>query len=338
MNNYENFSYHNILVLSAGRRVELVDLFKKAMLNLNIDGKIIAADLQTNAPALFFADDKEILPRINSDNYIESLISIAKKHNIRWIIPTIDTELQTLSKFKEKIYEESGAIVMISDQSVIDICRDKINTSEFFKLNNIGAPYEYKKSEIGKTFDKFPIFIKPKSGSSSKDIYKINNFEEFINTINRVEDPIIQEFIDGDEFSVDVFVDMEHNPITIVPRLRVHTRGGEISKGRIIKDKLIIEDVKELISILKPKGHITIQLFKKENTIKYIEINPRFGGGAPMSILSGANSCENLLKLSLGEKLIYNENYQSDITFLRFDRSICIDDNMEIINDKSSDF
>ena len=146
-----------------------------------------------------------------------------------------------------------------------------------------------------------------------------------------IQDPIVQEFIEGEEYTVDVFLDFEGNVITIVPRLRIATRGGEISKGKIIKDREIINDIKRLMKVLKPIGHITVQLMKTQRGIEYIEINPRFGGGAPMSIQSGADSCENLYRLMMGEKLEYNENYRENIMFLRFDKSICLDENMEIV-------
>lgn len=328
----------NILILSAGRRVELVNLFKKTISDNNIEAKVIAADLQENAPALFYADEKVILPHVLNDNYVEELVRYCNSYNVRWIIPTIDTELKVLSKNQDYIERSSKAQVMISSKNVINICRDKIETSKFFFDNNLGAPKEYKIDEINEEFTEFPVFAKPKSGSSSKDIFKLNNFDEFSEIINRIEDPIIQEYIEGDEFSVDVFVDENHLPISIVPRLRIATRGGEILKGKIIKDKEIIDEVKTLIKKLKPFGHITVQLFKSEDGIKFIEINPRFGGGAPMSILSGANSCKYLFDIALGERLLYTEDYEDNITFLRFDRSICINDDMEIIHDKSTDF
>ena len=85
------------------------------------------------------------------------------------------------------------------------------------------------------------------------------------------------------------------------------------------------------MKVLKPIGHITVQLMKTKKGIEYIEINPRFGGGAPMSIQSGANSCEYLLKLLMGEKLEYHEDYRDDVTFLRFDNSICLDENMVVV-------
>ena len=72
---------------------------------------------------------------------------------------------------------------------------------------------------------------------------------------------------------------------------------------------------------------------KTKEGIKYIEINPRFGGGAPMSIKAGANSCVNLYKLLNNEQLNYNENYRDNISFFRFDDAIMVDENMELIND-----
>ena len=137
--------------------------------------------------------------------------------------------------------------------------------------------------------------------------------------------------MEGKEFTVDVFLDFDGNLITVVPRLRIATRSGEISKGKIIKDREIIEDIKRLVEVLKPIGHITVQLMKTNKGIEYIEINPRFGGGAPMSIQSGADSCENLYRLLMGENLEYNENYRHNIMFFRFDNSICVDENLEIV-------
>ena len=198
------------------------------------------------------------------------------------------------------------------------------------KKNSFGVPEMISVDEI-ETNLQFPLFIKPKSGSSSINTFKVNNSNELITYKKIVEEPIIQQFIEGDEYTVDVFLDFDSNVITIVPRLRIATRSGEISKGRIVKDQDIIENVKELVKVLKPIGHITVQLMKTKDGIKYIEINPRFGGGAPMSIQAGADSCENYYKLLLGQKLEYHENYRENITFVRFDSSVCLDENLNVI-------
>jgi carbamoyl-phosphate synthase large subunit len=88
-------------------------------------------------------------------------------------------------------------------------------------------------------------------------------------------------------------------------------------------------DVRRLMETLKPIGHITVQCMKTAKGIQYIEINPRFGGGAPMSIMAGADSCEKLYRLMEGERLEYSEDYRENLLFLRFDDSIMLDENGE---------
>lgn len=321
----------NILILSAGRRVELVKSFQKAALRLGIKSNIVAGDCSEIAPAIYFADRKAILPRINEPNYIDEIISVCKQESVSLIVPTIDTDLLLLSQEKQRIESEAGAKVLISSPEVVSICRDKINTQKFLENNGFMIPKMYTEEELDSQDLPFPLFIKPKSGSSSINAFKVNNFEELIIFRRLIKEPIVQDFMEGEEFTVDVFLDFNGELITIVPRLRVATRSGEISKGKIIKDREIIDDIKRLVKVLKPIGHITVQLMKTEKGIEYIEINPRFGGGAPMSIQGGADSCENLYRLLMGEKLEYNENYRDNIMFLRFDDSICLDENMEII-------
>ena len=322
---------YNILILSAGRRVELVQSFQKAAKRLNIKSNVVAGDCSETAPAIYFADRKAILPRIDEVNYIDEIINVCKREGIRLVIPTIDTDLLLLSEERERIESESGAVVLISSTEVISICRDKINTQKFLEENEFKIPKMYSEEELDSGEIEFPLFIKPKSGSSSINTFKVNNIEELATYRSLIKEPIVQDFMEGKEFTVDVFLDFGGNLISVVPRLRMATRSGEISKGKIIKDKEIIEDIKRLVEVLKPVGHITVQLMKTNKGIEYIEINPRFGGGAPMSIQSGADSCENLYRLLMGETLEYNENYRDNVMFFRFDNSICVDENLEIV-------
>lgn len=324
----------NVLILSVGRRVELVQAFRRAKENLKITGKIFGGDMDKNAPAMQFVDKAFILPRISSDNYIESIIKICNKEDIKLIVPTIDTELLKLAENKEKIQKETNAVLNISDLEYIKICRDKFLTQEFFEKNGLGVPKLIKEEDIIKKEYKFPLFIKPLNGSSSINTFKINNKKELEFFKEYVPNPIIQECIVGKEFTVDIFSDFESNPITIVPRERIATRSGEISKGKIVKDREIIENIKKLLKVFKAKGHITVQCMKTNEGIKYLEINPRFGGGAPMSITAGADSAQNLYKLLLGEKLTYNEDYQENILCLRYDQAVYIYPNGKVkVND-----
>lgn len=321
----------NILILSAGRRVELVKCFKDAAKLEGVDSKIITADISNTAPAIYFGDKNYIIPRIGEEGYIESIIDICKKENIKLVVPTIDTELLIMSENRELIEKESESRVLISNKKAIEICRNKINTNKFFEENGFGVPREITLDDIGNKRYEFPLFIKPFNGSSSINTFKVNNEKELNFFVEYVKNPIIQEFVDGREYTVDAFVDFDGNPITIVPRERLATRSGEIAKGKIVKDRELIEEVRNVIRILNPIGHITVQCMKTKKGIKFIEINPRFGGGAPMSIKVGANSPLNLYKLLKGEKIEYNEDYEDNILALRFDESIFLNEKGDLI-------
>lgn len=319
----------NILVLSAGRRVELIERFKRARKNLGIMGKVVAVDITDTAPAIYFADSFHLVPRISHEDYIDAIVDVCIKESIDLIVPTIDTELIKLAENRSYIESRTNAKLLLSDDRVINVCRNKNNTQAFFEENGFGVPRLITKNDIKNGSFSFPLFIKPQDGSSSINTFKVNNREELDFFVKYIKDPIIQEFMEGTEFSVDVFCDFDGNPITIVPRIRLVMRSGEISKGQIVKDRAVIEDVHRLIGVLKPIGHVTVQCMKTKNGIEYIEINPRFGGGAPMSIDAGADSCENLYRLMLGQKLEYTEEYMDKVYFARFDSSIMLSQDKE---------
>lgn len=319
----------NVLILSAGRRVELVNCFKHAAKKLNVNGSVLAVDCSQTAPALYFADKGIMLPRIKSGDYVEAIIDICKKEAVSLIVPTIDTELLLLAEQKERIEREAGTRVLVSDIEMIKICRNKVVTQRFMEENGFLMPSMITKEQLSEPQKlHFPLFMKPVDGSSSIDAFKAHDEKELKTYLQMIDQPIIQEYLEGEEYTVDAFLDFDSHIISIVPRIRIATRSGEISKGRIVKDREIIEDVKRLLGVLKPIGHITIQCKKTERGVAYIEINPRFGGGAPMSIMAGADSCSNLYRLLLGEKLAYNEDYRADVTFLRFDSCIMLDEQM----------
>ena len=314
----------NILFLSAGRRVELVKAFRKAMETSNTNGKIIAVDLQDTAPALYFADEFLQIRRVTEDGYIDDLIKICKEKNISLIIPTIDTELYILSQNKEKIENDTGAKIMVSDKNVISIIRDKFKTHDFLKENGFKTPRVITENDIENKNYSFPLFIKPLDGSSSMNNFKVNNEEELNFFRKYVNKPIIQEFAEGQEYCVDIFTDFDGNPITIVPKLRVAARAGEIMKGKIVKEQRIINYMKKLVEVIKPIGEINVDCMVSENEISIIEINGRFAGGSPMSFEAGANSPLNLIRLLNGEKLTYNEDYQDGMLAFRFDDCVYI--------------
>jgi len=219
-----------ILFTGVGRRIELLQAFRNAALVLNKELKIYGADMAGTAPALAYCDFTRRVVAMKDPGYIQNLLDICVADRIDLLIPTIDTDLLVLAENKEK-FEAIGTRVMISAPDKIRICRDKNNTSQFFVDCGLHAPMpvnDWKEYRSG-----FPAFIKPKDGSSSINAFKVENEEELEVYAGQVEDYIVQPFVSGKEYTIDIFCDWNGNPISIVPRERLQVRAGEVLKTQI---------------------------------------------------------------------------------------------------------
>lgn len=314
----------NILFTSSGRRVALIKKFKESLIQEKISGNIITADLKRTAPTVYFSDNHYIVPRVTEERYIEELLTICQKEKICLIIPLIDTELLLLAK-NNQLFEEIGVKVLVSSKELNEISNNKINTYNFFAFHNIHTPKVYSDEEINEKKYQFPLLIKPRNGSSSKGVTKIRNEQELNFFKDYIPNAMVQEYVSGEEYTIDVMVDFDSNIKTIVPRLRIETRAGEVSKGVTKKDMEIIKAAEKVVGFLpNPIGCITLQCFKKENgEITFIEINPRFGGGIPLSIEAGANFPLWTIKMCQGE--VFKEkdfNWKENFTMLRYDDAV----------------
>lgn len=309
-----------ILFTSVGRRVELIQAFKSAADRMGVDLQIIGADISDSAPALLFCDEKVMVPRIDTTGYIPFLIQYCEDYAVDALIPTIDTDLLILAQNRKRFGKTK---VVISAPDKVALCRDKRLTGDFFGKCGLFFPIpvdDYTKYDQG-----YPAFIKPKDGSSSINAYKVENEEELKILTEMVPDYIVQPFIEGTEYTVDSFCDFDGNPITITPRIRLAVRAGEVLKTEIDQNEKIIDEIKGLIREFKPCGAITVQLIRDKKSGKnyYIEINPRYGGGAPLSIKAGADSAEMMLRLLNGEKINYQPNIADNhAVYSRFDQSV----------------
>ncbi|NIM17051.1 MAG: ATP-grasp domain-containing protein [Candidatus Aminicenantes bacterium] len=314
-----------VLFTSSGRRVELIEIFKK-------EGFITyAADCDPTAPTLFTADKKFIVPRILEDpaRYIDALMEIVKKENINVVIPLIDTELTTLAKAKDT-FSQHHAVVLISEPNNVEIAFDKYRTYLFFKETGLLTPETRlvgeimeKDEDLDKSF--FPALLKPRFGSAGKGIMPCNDMDYilFLYSKGDLDDYVVQQKVSGTEITTDIFGDGQGNMISAVQRKRLKIRAGEVERGVTVKDNHLFDNALQFTRHYKPLGTVNIQcLFDKEKAF-YIEINPRFGGGYPLAYQAGANFPGMIKKLLKGEKVTSGySDYQEGLIMSRYDSAI----------------
>ena len=315
----------NIIITSSGRRVSLVNYFKKELKKIYPSGKVIALDSKINlSAAAQIADIALPISNVGNDKYISDLLNICLENDVKLVIPTIDAELEMMAQHRDA-FKKQGVELLVSNSNFIDICNDKTKSHTFFIKNGIATPKIYSKENY-----KYPLFIKPKNGSSSVDNYLITESANFSKTYFDNNNLLFFEYIDTnlyDEFTCDAYYNNKGILKCVVPRKRIEVRGGEVNKG-VTKRNELVEIIKDKLSeIPGARGCLAMQFFvhKKDKSIKGIEINARFGGGFPLSYLAGANYPKWILEeYLLKNDIDYFDTWEGDLLMLRYDAEILI--------------
>ena len=315
----------NIMFTCIGRRVSLLNSFRKSARQLKLSSRFIGTDTDNLSPALQLCDHQYIVKPVTHRDYLTELQAIVSKEKIKLIVPTVDLDLKLLAVNKSK-FEKLGCFVLISKPEVIDICQDKRETFRFLSGAGFDTPYTWNiTSALRKKDLRYPCFLKPWDGYASRGSAIVRNRMELSFYAKTVPNCIVQEYASGNEYTCDVFVDFEGKVRCVVPRKRLEVRSGEVSKAQIVKDPKIMETAANAVESLSAgPGVITVQLITNSSgRINLIEINPRFGGGVPLSIKSGADFPKWILQLLIGKKpRITMDGFKGELKMLRYDSEV----------------
>ena len=319
----------NILITCAGGPAAIGVI--KSLRSMEFMGNIVAVDCDSLSAGFHLSDKHYKVPLSADDNYWGEILKVIKKENINLVLPTGDSDMVHFSKNK-KMLNKMGVTIFQSDFESIDICQDKLQFYEKckdkFDLPNTINHWEINARALSMSEINFPIFCKPKRGSGSRGI-KICYGMDCINSLDtskslhRSSDYIFQEYLPGQEYTIDVLCDMESNPLVIIPRKRLQTKAGISSKGEIIKNDFIEKSCYDMCKFLKLKGPICLQMKEDVNGVpRFIEVNPRFGGGTYFTTLAGVNFLSIIIDLVNGVTPEISE--PNLIKVIRYYEEICI--------------
>jgi len=313
----------NILVLSAGRRVSLVRGFQSALSTR--EGRVFAADMQPQlSAACQVADAHFVLPHCLSDEFPGALAQLCREHEIAVVIPTIDTELQVLGSLADE-FLTAGVTLLVSDVEIINACRDKRKTSVFFSRYGLDAPEIYSQDNI-----QFPTLVKPYDGSRGVGVQLVESRNELTAKAQENSKNMFCQYIDHaehSEFTCDLYFDKNGYLKCVLPRQRLEVRDGEVAKARSVKNEIVEELFEKLQRVEGIRGCVNVQLFRHNVTHKkwYIEMNPRFGGGYPLTQLAGADFQAWIIDEHIGKQTIPEfRDWQDGLTMLRYDAEILV--------------
>jgi len=287
----------NVLITSVSGKVALIRAFQKALRDRG-GGKVLGMDSNPNSPALYFCDVGVLAPPDDDPRFLSFMLSLCREQAVQLLIPTRDEELPIYSSYINE-FADVGVRVMVAGLETIQICQDKESFVHFCMDSAFDIPKTFFDArDVGPS--DLPVFCKPRYGKGSKNLEVIRSLSRLHALIENSDPLIVQEYVKGPEYTVDLFADFEGRIISVVPRRRVQVINGESWVGETIYNENVIAENARLAATLGLVGHNTIQCFLIGEEIKFIEVNPRFGGGAPLSFAAGAHTPSFLLELVRG--------------------------------------
>ncbi len=311
----------NVLITAASRRVPLVRAFRTAVEKFG-KGRVITTDINPLSPALYFGHKHHIVPLTTDRHYIPIIESICDVEDVNLIVPTIDDELPIFGRVRSR-FESIGVEVAISSERTGLICNDKYETFRFCQENDIPAPRTILAADVFPESLKYPVIVKPRFGRGSVNVFTVHNDEQLRLFLNYVPDAVVQEFVEGTEFTVDILSDFNGRVISVVPRERLVIRAGVSDKGVTRRNQAVIDFAMDVGERLQIVGAANIQCKQKDDQITLIEVNPRFSGGIPLTLASGADFASWMVQMCAGiEMRPQIGKFQDGLAMLSFEESI----------------
>ncbi|HEX6664740.1 MAG TPA: ATP-grasp domain-containing protein [Gaiellaceae bacterium] len=283
-----------VLFTCAGQRVDIVGAFRRA------GAETVATDVNPLAPALYHADRHVLVPRIDEPEYVPVLRALVDEHDVSLIVPLTDLDQLTLARNREELQ----ALVLLPDADVVERLADKYLTHVLLQDRGISSPPTWLPDELPPDAS-FPLLVKARYGFGSRHIYRAEDRAQlqFFLGYTPVES-IVQAWLGGEEFSIDVFCDLEGRCLNAIPRTMIESKGGESIKGMTIRDERLIELARDVSERLRLVGPANIQCFRESDGSHFItDINTRFGGGFPLPLAAGGKYPELALALARGEQV-----------------------------------
>jgi carbamoyl-phosphate synthase large subunit len=282
-----------VLFTCAGQRVDVIEAFRAA------GAVTVAADLSPLAPALHHADVGIAPPPCNDPGYPAFLAATVAEHDVRLIVPLTDLDQRLLAERREEL----RGLVLLPSPEVVERTNDKYLAHHFFAERGIDSPPTWLPGELPSDLP-FPVLVKPRRGFGSRNIYRARDRAQLELLLDYTSaESMVQRVCEGEEFSIDVFCDLEGRCLNAIPRTMIESKGGESIKGASIKDWRLIELGRQVAETLGVVGPATIQCFRgRDGGQEITDVNLRFGGAFPLPLAAGGAYPELALALASGER------------------------------------
>ncbi|HWF52068.1 MAG TPA: ATP-grasp domain-containing protein [Solirubrobacteraceae bacterium] len=259
--------------------------------------RVIAADADDMAAGLRLASSSSTLPLCTDPTFVDRVCRLAVQTGAGVLVSTVAEEMQALSRGHRDL-AAAGLRTWLPAPGVVETCIDKWSFAVAMRRAGISAPA----TALGGADDvPGPWIVKPRFGRGSRDVYAVDLRDELEWALRRVPEPIVQTRLCGREFTVDCLVGRDGTLAGAVPRWRLETKAGISTRGATFVSEAVLDGVRSLLSAIGLRGPANVQGFlAADGAVSFVEVNPRFSGGLPLSLAAGADLVGQYLRGLLG--------------------------------------
>lgn len=236
------------------------------------------------------------MPCTSVDN-VSALIEGCQKRGINAILPTRDGELKFWAQHAET-FLAADIHVIVSGPDAVQRCIDKLEFYHFGQRE--GLPFIPTATNIDE-LQAEQFVVKERFGAGSREILLNVDRDTAIEYGGKLANPIYQPFIEGEEISVDAWLDKSCKVKGMVLRRREILLNGESQVTTTFRNLDIERDVSAVLDRLSLRGPVVLQLLiDTSQRIHILECNARFGGASTASVAAGLDSLYWSLLETLG--------------------------------------
>lgn len=250
---------------------------------------LLSADMDPWASGLYLVDscNRIILLPAKDPQFVDNLLELCRQHRVDILIPTVDAELMPIASNLNR-FKSIGTRVLGAPLAVLERTIDKLALAQSCK-GTVRVPRTELVLETDINSWKFPVIIKPRRGSGSRGVLLLQSAAD-LPAKEFLQDVMIQEYLPGDEYSIDVLASKKGNPIAAVPRLRARIDSGVAVAGRTLVDAELTNFAKNVVSVLRLPFISNVQVRRGVDGNPYLlEVNPRVPGSLALTKAAGVD-------------------------------------------------
>jgi carbamoyl-phosphate synthase large subunit len=309
----------NVLLTCVGRRDYLVEYFRTAV---GPEGRIVGVNSERATTGMAAVDIACCVPQVDAADYVPTLLELCREYEIGLLVSLFDVDLPYIAAAREA-FSEIGVHTAIGDPWAIDIANDKWKTFRFLTNHGIHCPTtfltlaEAEEAVLARRIH-YPLVVKPRCGFGSIAVSIVTDHDELTFcyrqvcrqvhdslSMSRSDHPVvIQQFVKGQEFNVDVFNSLDGEHLATVVKRKLAMRAGETDMAMTVDDPSIEAVAARVGSLLRHRGNLDIDVIKSPRSEEpmVLEVNARFGGGYPFAHLAGADFPRALVMMASGQR------------------------------------